>query len=98
MQSSGSTAADSSGKKSEAANESRKIKAQWANAQLLAEEEARQAAARAAAETPKRKQGAASESELMNEMKKADIQKNKVKEREFKRQHFGILGIFVWLL
>jgi phosphatidylinositol glycan class O len=74
------------------------IKAQWANAQLLAEEEARQRAA-AAVGQPSRRHGAASESELLEEMKKADTQKkNEVKEREFKVRHLGIMVLLGWVL
>lgn len=98
MQASDTAAAHNSGKKPAPGDEFRKIKAQWADAQLLAEEEARQAAAHAASSTPHRKQGAASETELIDEMKKADVQKNKAKENEFKTQHLGILGLFGWLL
>ena len=76
--------------------EYRKIKTQWANAQLLAEEEARLKAASG------RKKGAASEEELIEEMKKHDAdrskQMNKGKENEFKKQHLGIVGVFAWLL
>lgn len=79
--------------------EYRKIKAQWANAQLLAEEEARQASLKSAS---RRKKGAASEEELIEEMKKQDAdwskQINKGKEHEFKRQHLGIVGVLAWLL
>ena len=79
--------------------EYRKIKAQWANAQLLAEEEARQVSLKSAAA---RKKGAASEAELIEEMKKQDAdksnQRNRGKENEFKKQHLGIVGVLLWLL
>ena len=85
--------------------EYRKIKSQWANAQLLAEDEARQVAltsAAAAGVRGGRKHGAASEAELFEEMKKQDADKSQErsrgKENAFKRQHLGIVGLLGWLL
>ncbi|KAL1960047.1 hypothetical protein VTO42DRAFT_219 [Malbranchea cinnamomea] len=97
----GSAANSSSSRSSSkpASAEFQKIKAQWANAQLLAEEEARQALLKAAM---RQQRGAASESELIEEIKKQDAKKNeeenKKKESVFKRQHLGILGLLGWLL
>ncbi|KAI1942479.1 mannose-ethanolamine phosphotransferase gpi13 [Ophidiomyces ophidiicola] len=79
--------------------EYRKIQTQWANAQLLAEEEARNAARIRTQHLSRRaKQGAASEEELMKEVKQRDIQKNKVKEKEFKVAHGGVLALLGWLV
>lgn len=83
--------------------EYRRIKAQWANAQLLAEEEARnaaRAAAAAAQQLPQKKTrpGAADEEELIKAVKERDVQRNKAKETEFKIMHGGVLGLLGWLM
>lgn len=89
-----------------AGDEYRRIKTQWANAQLLAEEEARNAArataaAAAAAQQKlgrKTKPGAASEEDLVKAVKERDVQRNKAKEREFKVMHGGVLGLLGWFM
>ncbi|EEP78660.1 conserved hypothetical protein [Uncinocarpus reesii 1704] len=80
-------------------SEYRQIKAQWANAQLLAEEEERNAArARMLEARRKTRHGAASEEELIKAVRQRDVQRNKAKEKGFKTVHGGVLGLFGWLM
>ena len=88
--------------------EFRTIKAQWAKAQAMADTEASQAQAQLAQAEVQGKIGpggcgswkssAADEEELFNALKERDEQRNKIKEREFKLQHLGILGLLGWIL
>ncbi|KAK2739190.1 mannose-ethanolamine phosphotransferase gpi13 [Myotisia sp. PD_48] len=74
--------------------EFRDIKAKWA--QLLAEEEAKRAA-KLQRNIQRSKRVPASEAELLNAAKERDVQRNKQKEKEFKIQHAGILGLLGWI-
>ncbi|EER29997.1 hypothetical protein CPC735_013150 [Coccidioides posadasii C735 delta SOWgp] len=79
-------------------SEYRQIKAQWANAQLLAEEEARNAARARQHFRRRTRPWAASEEELMKAVKDRDAQRNKAKEKEFTIMHSGVLGLLAWVL
>ncbi|PGH09930.1 hypothetical protein AJ79_05546 [Helicocarpus griseus UAMH5409] len=88
----------------------RNLKAQWASAKALAEEEEAQ---KAAAQRIKHRSllseaagagrrgadtGAASEQELIKAVKERDVQRNKLKESVFKIEHAGVLGVLGWFL
>ncbi|OJD16612.1 hypothetical protein AJ78_03252 [Emergomyces pasteurianus Ep9510] len=88
-------------------NEFQNIKAQWASAKALAEEE--QAQKVAAAERIKQRvsmgvdvgAGAGDktrEEALIKAAKEMDMQRNKVKESVFKIEHAGVLGVLGWFL
>ncbi|KAK2803860.1 hypothetical protein FQN50_006868 [Emmonsiellopsis sp. PD_5] len=87
------------------AAEFRDLKAQWASAEALAEEEeAQKAAAQRAKHASLARRagagagGAASEEELLKAAKERDVQRNKLKEWEFKVAHGGVVGVLGWFL
>ena len=72
-------------------HEFRSIQSQVAKAQPLAQAEAQITTARPESAT-------ASEGEYVKAVKKRDRQRIKVRKREFKAQHAGILGMLAWIL
>ncbi|PGH04717.1 phosphatidylinositol glycan, class O [Blastomyces parvus] len=86
-------------------NEFRKIKAQWASAKALAEEEEAAAQKLAAAQRIKQRTAAlgevretAGEEAMVKAAKERDVLRNKLKERLFKIEHAGVLGVLGWFL
>ncbi|EGE85656.1 phosphatidylinositol glycan, class O [Blastomyces dermatitidis ATCC 18188] len=93
-------------------NEFRKIKAQWASAKALAEEEEAQKVAAAQKIRQRATLGegegvgagagagrcTAGEEALVKAAKERDVQRNKLKERLFTIEHAGVLGVLGWFL
>ncbi|PGH31283.1 phosphatidylinositol glycan, class O [[Emmonsia] crescens] len=88
------------------ANEFRNLKAQWASAQALAEEEEAQKVAAAARIKQRALMGEgagaggdkAREEAVIKAAKERDVRRNKLKESVFKIEHAGVLGVLGWFL